>query len=108
MNYFPIKNFEFKGVMENCEDLYHKYVAILMNITTQQISLVPFGNIYETHYRDTTKLNSYSHLDTNNLDMRTKYILENQLLIRGGYINSTYFEMRFLYSFNPFYINSNI
>ena len=107
MNYYPINNFELSGIME-ADDNIHKYLAILMNLTTKNISLLPFGNIYDTHYRDTTQLNSYSHLDTNNLNHRTKFILENQLLIRGGYYNATYFEMKYLYSFDQFLINSNV
>lgn len=107
MNYYPFNNFELSGIME-ADDNIHKYVAILMNKTIQTITLVPFGNIYNTHYRDTTNLNSYSHLDSNNLDIRTKFILNNQLLIRGNYYNSTYFEMKYLYSFDPFLINSRI
>ena len=102
MNY-PINNFEFKGIME-CQDLQHKYVAILMNINTDTIVIVPFGNIYSTHYRDTTGLKSYSHLDTNNLDDRTNFILVNSILIKGGYYNKFYFEMKYLYHYDHFTI----
>ena len=102
MNY-PINNFIYRGIM-NANDLEHKYVAILMNLTTEKIVTVPFGHIYNTHYRDTTGLNSYSHLDSNNLDHRTTFILENQLLLRGGYYSSIYFEMKYLYHYDHFRI----
>jgi len=105
--YYPINNFTFNGIME-CNDLQHKYVALLMNINTDKLFILPFGNIYSTHYRDMTKLNSYSHLDTNNLDDRRRFILNNTILIKGGYYNSAYFEMKYLYNFDRFLINSNI
>lgn len=106
MNY-PINNFTFSGIME-ADDNIHKYVAILMNNTIQKIILVPFGHINKTHYRDMTGMNSYSHLNTNNLDDRRKFILENQLLIRNQYYSAIYFEMKYLFSFDYFLINSNI
>jgi hypothetical protein len=105
--YYPFNNFEFKAIMES-DDLQHKYVAILQNINKENVILVPFGDIYKTHYRDTTTLNSYSHLDTNNLDDKIQFILENTHLIKGGYYNSIYFEMKYLYNFDYFLINSNI
>ena len=105
--YFPFNNFEFKGIME-CEDLQHKYVAILNNINLDKIIFLPFGDIYHTHYRDTTKLNSYSHLDTNNIDDRIQFILDNTHLIKGGFYNSVYFEMKYLYNYDYFLANSNI
>ena len=100
---YPINNFEFKGIM-NADDLEHKYVAILMNLTTEKIVIVPFGDIYNTQYRDTTGLNSYSHLDSDNLDHRTTFILGNQLFLRGGYYNRFYFEMKYLYHYDHFRI----
>jgi hypothetical protein len=104
---YPFNNFDFKGIME-CEDLQHKYVAILQNINQENVILVPFGNIYKTHYRDTTQLNSYSHLDTNNINDKRTYILDNSYLIKPGYYNTIYFEMKYLYNFDYFLLNSNI
>ena len=42
--YYPINNFTFKGIMEG-NDLQHKYVALLININTEQLIILPFGNI---------------------------------------------------------------
>jgi hypothetical protein len=105
--YYPFNNFEFKGIMD-CKNNKNKYVAILQNINSDKIVILPFGDIYHTHYRDTTKLNSYSHLDTNNIDDRRKFILENTHLIKGGYYNAIYFEMKYLYNYDYFLVNSNI
>ena len=107
MSYYPINNFKFSGIMES-DDLQHKYLAILQNINTFDIKILPFGNIYNTHYNDVTGLAIYSHLDTFNLDDRRNYILNNQLQIKGGYYSSIYFEMRYLYKFDTFLINSSI
>ena len=106
MNY-PINNFEFRGIMD-CDDLQHKYIAILMNVNSETVAIVPFGNIYRTHYRDMTRLNTYSHLDTNNINDRRTFILDNTYLIKANYYNSVYFEMKYLYNFDKFIINSSI
>ncbi len=92
---YPINNFNFGGLME-CKNNIYKYVAILTNINTEKIIIIPFGKINETHYRDMTGLNTYSHLDSNNNEQRRDFILKNKFLIKGGYYNSIYFEMKYL------------
>lgn len=102
--YYPKKSFIFKGIMETSikSNTPYKYVALLYNAEYDKLVFVEFGNKYETHYRDTTNLNSYSHLDSNNLNDRLNKIVELSDLVKNDYYSSAYFELKYLYSYTPF------
>jgi len=77
-----------------------KYDANIMNNETGKITLIPFGNINKRHYRDTTELKIYSHLDHWDLKLRNEYIELNKKKFEGikNKFTSDYFTARFLYS----------
>ncbi len=50
-----------------------KYDAILKNKETGQIKKIPFGQLPYEHYKDSTGLNLYSHLDHLNEKRRELY-----------------------------------
>ena len=99
MNYYPKKNFIFNGIMESKDENY-KYNAILCNYSLNKVIELPFGFINSTHYNDTTRLNSYSHLDTYNLNSRYEFIKNNIYKLKKDHYNSIYFELKYLYSYN--------
>ena len=81
-------------------NLIKKYDANIINTETGHITLVPFGNINKRHYRDTTELKIYSHLDHFDLNLRKEYIELNKKKFEGikNKFSSDYFTAKFLYS----------
>jgi len=84
----------------NSKDTHRKYDAHIANTITGKITLVPFGNIDKRHYRDTTELKTYKHLDHWDLKKRDEYIELNKKKFEGikNKFSSDYFTARFLYS----------
>jgi len=82
------------------KDSNKKYDANIMNTTTGKITLIPFGNVNKRHYRDTTELKIYKHLDHWDLKKREDYINENKKKFEGikNKFSSDYFTAKFLYS----------
>lgn len=81
-------------------NLVKKYDANILNTENGQITLIPFGNINKRHYRDTTELKIYSHLDHFDLNLRKEYIELNKKKFEGikNKFSSDYFTAKFLYS----------
>jgi len=77
----------------------YKYVAILHNKHFDRLVAVPFGNIKDTHFRDTTGLNTYSHLDNNNYKLRQLFIKNTIHHLKPDYYSSIYFELKYLYNY---------
>jgi hypothetical protein len=84
----------------NSKDIHRKYDAHIGNNITGKITVVPFGNIDKRHYRDTTELKTYKHLDHWDLKKREEYIEQNKKKFEGikNKFTSDYFTARFLYS----------
>lgn len=82
------------------KDSNKKYDANIMNTITGKITLIPFGNVNKRHYRDTTELKIYKHLDHWDLKKREDYINENKKKFEGikNKFSSDYFTAKFLYS----------
>ena len=99
MKYYPIENFKFNGIMES-NHIDFKYMALLYNNEVRFIQFLYFGDKYDTHYCDTTGLNSYSHLDSNSIKDRMNFVGDNLGLLRKGYYNKTYFELKYLYDYD--------
>lgn len=59
--------------IEPSERASSKYQAVLKNRNTGQLFLVHFGNVTTNHFRDTTDLRLYSHLDHNDQARRLAY-----------------------------------
>ena len=101
MKHYPVQNWRFEGILES-RDHKNKYHAILSNDNLDVTELIAFGNVRETHFKDMTKLNNYSHLDTLNIKKRLEFILDNSKYVKQGYYSKTYFELKYLYHFNSF------
>jgi hypothetical protein len=84
----------------NSTDTNKKYDAHIFNTENGKSTIVPFGNINKSHYRDTTSLRTYKHLDTWDLTKRQIYIDQNKKLFEGpkNKFTSDYFTAKFLYS----------
>lgn len=54
-----------------------KYDAILENKLTKKLKRIPFGSITYQHYKDSTPLKLYSHLDHNDTNRRRLYYLRH-------------------------------
>ena len=98
MKHYPKHNWIFNGILE-CRDHRYKYYAILRNDNLDVTELVPFGNVKSSHFYDLTKLNNYSHLNTNNIKDRMDFILKNVENLKTNYYSQTYFELKFLYNY---------
>lgn len=107
MKNYPSNNWNFAAIMDSSSTKY-KYEVILQNKATNSLAFINFGKTNKLHYKDTTGLNTYAYMDHNNLEKRRIYILNKTFDIRAGYFNETYFEMKYLYSFDYFLINSSI
>jgi hypothetical protein len=84
----------------NSKDGNKKYDAHIANTENGKMTIIPFGNINKRHYRDTTALRTYKHLDHWDLKKREDYINENKKKFEGikNKFTSDYFTARFLYS----------
>jgi hypothetical protein len=71
-----------------------KYDAILQNKITGRIRRVPFGQLGYEHYRDSTGLGLYSHLDHNDPARRRNYLgrhrKDKDSLFSSGYFAAKY------------------
>lgn len=72
-----------------------KYDAILKNKFTGQIKKVPFGDQRFQHYRDSTGLNLYSHL--NHLDKKRRDLYYKRHNKDYPKFSADYFSKRFLW-----------
>jgi len=77
-----------------------KYDAHIANTENGKMTIIPFGNINKRHYRDSTNLRTYKHLDHWDLKKREDYINENKKKFEGNKnkFSSDYFTAKFLYS----------
>jgi hypothetical protein len=84
----------------NSKDTHRKYDAHITNTENGKTHIVPFGNIDKRHYRDSTSLGTYKHLDHWDLKKRDDYINENKKKFEGNKnkFSSDYFTAKFLYS----------
>jgi len=84
----------------NSKDGNKKYDAHIANTENGKITIIPFGNINKRHYRDTTALRTYKHLDHWDLKKRDEYIETNKKKFEGekNKFTSDYFTAKFLYS----------
>lgn len=76
-----------------------KYRQYLKNKKTGKIEYYDYGGdpkIYE-HYKDSTKLKLYSHLDHGDKDRRDKYRKRHQGFIKKGYYSPGWSSMNTLW-----------
>lgn len=84
----------------NSKDGNKKYDAHIANTENGKMTIIPFGNINKRHYRDSTNLRTYKHLDHWDLKKRDEYIETNKKKFEGekNKFSSDYFTAKFLYS----------
>ena len=99
MKLYPKKLWRFSGIIESNDNI-HKYNALLLNNETNKLEQVGFGYIYDTHYFDSTGLNSYSHLNNNNIMMKYDYITSHKKNVFEEFYNEIYFELKYLWDYD--------
>ena len=94
---YNIDSIMFKQINRS-RDTKYKYEAILEHQNGIQ-SIIPFGNMIDRHYADTTPLGCYKQSDTYNNTIREnaikKFLHNRTTLIKNS---SKYFELKYLYS----------
>lgn len=98
MKYYPSNRWTLSGIMDSADKNY-KYTAILINNDTSLLDYVCFGKSTEQHFFDSTGLNSYSHLNNNNIVIKNDYINRNRNKIMVGHLNQTLYELKYLYDY---------
>ena len=92
MSEYKLKEFK----KSNTKD--KKYDAILINKNTGRQKVFHFGNKNYQHYKDTTGLGVYTHLNHLDPERRRLYKIRHNKDIKTGYYSSGYFAMRFLWN----------
>ena len=97
-NHFDMKYMLMK--ITQSKDSNKKYDAHIANTQNGKMTIVSFGNINKRHYRDSTALRMYKHLDHWDLKKRDEYIELNKKKFEGNKnkFSSDYFTAKFLYS----------
>jgi hypothetical protein len=96
MSYFPIKNFKLVN-FEKSKTKNKKYDAILQNKETKKLGRVPFGDNRYEHFKDSTPLKLYSHLNHNDKKRQQSYIARHSVYIKTGYYSPGFFSMKYLW-----------
>ena len=73
-----------------------KYVAILRNKKTNKPKLVNFGSLSNQHYKDSTGLNLYSHLN-HNYEQRRKNFKKRFARLLDKKYTATWFSNNYLW-----------
>lgn len=73
-----------------------KYDAIMMNMKTNKIKRVPFGDVNYKQYKDATPLKLYKHLDHNDIKRRELYRKRHEGEDKNKY-SSGYFALKYLW-----------
>jgi hypothetical protein len=73
-----------------------KYDAILMDMKTNKLKYVPFGDVRYQQYKDITPLKLYKHLDHNNDVRRNNYRKRHDGEQKNKY-SSGYFSYYYLW-----------
>jgi hypothetical protein len=89
---YSINNF-YKSPIKN-----KKYRVALVHKITGKIKLIDFGSATYAHFRDTTPVKLYKHLDHGDKERRRRYKARHKGFIKSGYYSPGYFSMRFLWN----------
>ena len=96
MTYFPINNFDLiKFRKSNTKN--KKYDAIIQNKQNKKQFIIPFGDSRYMHYKDTTPLKLYTHLNHNDIKRRELYKKRHSTFIKNGYYSAGYFSQKYLW-----------
>lgn len=74
-----------------------KYMAILKNKETQKVVKVHFGDSRYEHFKDTTGLGLYKHLDHNDESRRTKFRSRHNGFIKQDSYSPAFFSVEYLW-----------
>jgi hypothetical protein len=74
-----------------------KYNAILQHKTSGRYKKVPFGDTAYQHYKDTTGLGAFSHLDHEDKERRRLYKLRHQKT-KDNKFSSSFFAWHYLWA----------
>lgn len=82
---------------EKAKNPAKKYDAIIQNRKTKKYILIPFGSSTNEHYRDSTPLKIYSHLDHNDEVRKKNFKNRFKRLYHPKYYSPTYFSWNYLW-----------
>ena len=74
-----------------------KYSALIQHKKNERVRKINFGATGYEHYRDSTGLRLYSHLDHGDKKRRTSYKARHSVYLRKGYYSPSYFSYTFLW-----------
>lgn len=94
--YFSKQKYEFLG-FERSTRKNKKYAAILRDKQSNRVSRVHFGDSRYQHYKDTTGLNIYTHLDHLDKVRRSRFRSRHAGFIKRGFWSPSYFSFYFLW-----------
>ena len=74
-----------------------KYRVALTHKKTGKVKLIDFGSTSYKHFRDSTPVKLYSHLDHGDKERRRLYKARHKGFIKKGYYSPGFFSMRYLW-----------
>jgi hypothetical protein len=95
--YYSTRLYEFVR-FEKATAKNKKYKAILRNKRTNKNFIVNFGDVRYQHYRDSTGLKLYTHLDHLDKERKKNYVKRHAFYIKPGYYSPGQMAMDFLWS----------
>lgn len=95
MTYYSMENYKFVKFERGTK--FKKYNAILQNKKTGRTVKVPFGNVKYEHFRDSTGLGLYKHLDHLDKNRRKRFHARHRGFIKEGFYSPSYFSSNFLW-----------
>lgn len=96
MVYFSKTEYKFVR-FEKSKTKHKKYDAIIQNKKTSREKHLPFGDVRYQHFKDSTGLNIYSHLDHNDNDRRRLYRARHKQFLKNGYYSPSYYSFYYLW-----------
>ena len=97
MSYYSKKNYKLLGFRKS-ERQNKKYYALLENKLNKNLIKIHFGDPNFFHYKDTTGLSDYKHLDHGDKERRRLYIARHKKDIKDGYYSAGFFSMTKLWN----------
>lgn len=96
MPYYLKKDYKFIRFIKS-DRQYKKYCAVLENRSNKKLVKVHFGDNRYQHYKDTTGLKDYTHLNHNDPERRRLYRIRHNKEIKSEYYSPGYFSFYYLW-----------
>lgn len=87
---------EYKLLRFEVSDVKHKKYNAVLEHKTGRIKRIPFGDLRYEHFRDSTGLNVYSHLDHGDEKRRENYH-KRHANTKDNLYSSSYFASKYLW-----------